>query len=365
MKGGTDSWVEAQVGMSLEPGDSIKTGDDSSAEITFFDGSTIELEAGTEIEVVSLDISSDTGSTTITLQQTIGTTISRVTKLLDPASRYEIETPDGVAAVRGSVMKVQVTETEDGTTWVINIEGEIWVFANGVELQIPEGRTCVIIFGQSPELIPVESPEDGPEDGPIYIHIPGGGFNPILTDLAIDKSDNSDPVDPGTNLIYSLQITNNGPSNSTGVVVLDVLPSGVSFVSATDGGTYDPGSHTVSWAIGTLAKDASTSVNTTVNVNESTPPGIITNSAIVVANENDYYLDNNTATEVTTINTVTVVEPAKINARIDTGPTAWIYIWDNTTGGWATDEDTGNPVDGTNHLTSASAPIKVAGGYSY
>ena len=104
MKAGTASWTEAEVGMSLEVGDSIKTGDDSSAEITFFDGSTIELQAGTEIEIASLDISPDTGSTTITLEQTIGNTISRVTKLLDPASRYEVETPSGVVAVSGSAM---------------------------------------------------------------------------------------------------------------------------------------------------------------------------------------------------------------------------------------------------------------------
>jgi hypothetical protein len=151
MKAGTASWIEAEVGMSLGVGDSIKTGDDSSAEITFFDGSTIELQAGTEIEIASLDISADTGSTTITLEQTIGNTISRVTKLLDPASRYEVETPTGVVAVRGSVMQVYVIE--DGTTWIINLEGDIWAVGEGVELQIPEGRQCISRPGQPPELI--------------------------------------------------------------------------------------------------------------------------------------------------------------------------------------------------------------------
>ncbi|MGB5926048.1 MAG: FecR domain-containing protein [Dehalococcoidia bacterium] len=153
MKAGTASWIEAEVGMSLGVGDSIKTGDDSSAEITFFDGSTIELQAGTEIEIASLDISADTGSTTITLEQTIGNTISRVTKLLDPASRYEVETPTGVVAVRGSVMQVYVIE--DGTTWIINLEGDIWAVGEGVELQIPEGRQCISRPGQPPELIDV------------------------------------------------------------------------------------------------------------------------------------------------------------------------------------------------------------------
>jgi hypothetical protein len=151
MKAGMDSWAEAEEGMSLGVGDSIKTGDSSGAEITFFDGSTIELEAGTEIKITSLDISPDTGSTTITLEQSIGNTISRVTKLVDPASRYEVETPSGAAAVRGSTMQVYVME--DGTTWAINLEGDIWAVAQGVELQIPEGQQCITRPGQPPELI--------------------------------------------------------------------------------------------------------------------------------------------------------------------------------------------------------------------
>ena len=286
MKAGTDSWIEAQVGMSLGPGDVIKSSDGSSAEITFFDGSTIELRAGTEIEVATLDIATDTGSTTISLQQAIGTTISRVTKLVDPASRYEVETPAGVAAVRGSVMLVSVIE--DGTTWITNKKGNMWAIAQGVELQIPEWLQCIIIPGQPPRLISLG------RSG-------GGGSERIVTDLAIDKSDSSDPVDPGTNLIYTLQITNNGPSDSTGAVIVDALPSGVSFVSATDGGTYDPSSHTVSWAIGTLANGASISVNITVTVNESTTADTITNSAAVDANERDNDPTNDTTTEDTTI----------------------------------------------------------------
>ncbi len=149
MKAGTDDWIEGAVEMSLEVGDALKTGDDSGAEITFFDGSTMELETGTEIEITSLDIS-DTGVTTITLMQTIGTTISRVTKFLDPASRYEVETPTGVVAVRGSGVEIHVME--DGTSWGCNLEGDIWAAAEGVQLEVPEGRCCIIKPGYPPEL---------------------------------------------------------------------------------------------------------------------------------------------------------------------------------------------------------------------
>jgi len=151
MKTGTSSWTEPEVGMCLGPGDCIKCGGNSAAEITFLDGSTIELDAGTEIEIIALNISTETDSVTIRVKQTIGRIIFRVVKIIDPASRYEVETPAGVVAIRGSAAEIYVTE--DGTTWVCNLEGDIWASAQGVDLQIPEGRCCVIRPGQPPTLI--------------------------------------------------------------------------------------------------------------------------------------------------------------------------------------------------------------------
>lgn len=157
MKAGTDDWIEAEVEMELEVGDTIKTSDNSSAEITFFDGSTMELGAGTEIEILSLDIACDTGVTTITLEQIIGDTISRVTGILDPASSYEVETPTGVVGVRGSGVEIRVIfgnpHYEDGTTLVTNLEGNIYTIAQGVEVEVPEGQQCIMSPGQPPELI--------------------------------------------------------------------------------------------------------------------------------------------------------------------------------------------------------------------
>jgi VCBS repeat-containing protein len=199
MEAGTDSWTEGQVGMSLEDGDIIKTGDDSSAEITFFDGSTIELQPGTEVEIATLAIT-DTGCTTVTLEQTIGATISRVANIIDPASRYEIETATGAAAVRGSIMVVCVTE--EGVSWVANQRGNIWTVAQGVELQVPEKRKSILRPLVPPELMPpnrLPLPEDDAfttdEQHPVTIASPGlllNDFDPDVYDLllvtAVDTS---------------------------------------------------------------------------------------------------------------------------------------------------------------------------------
>jgi len=140
MKEGTDDWVPAEQGTELDIGDALKTSGNSSAEITFFDGSTMELWPDTEIEILSLDFACDTGITTVGLLQTIGTTISRVTAILDPASSYEVETPSGVVGVRGSGVKIQILRNNftyvDGTTIVTNLEGNIYVIAQGVELAL-------------------------------------------------------------------------------------------------------------------------------------------------------------------------------------------------------------------------------------
>jgi uncharacterized repeat protein (TIGR01451 family) len=224
MNGGTDSWTGAQVGMSLETGDSVKTDDSSSADITFLDGSTIELEANTEIEIVSLEISTDTGSKTIKLRQAIGDTISRVEKLVDSASCYEVETPACVAAVRGSDMQVNVIE--DGTTWVTNLEGDIWVIANGVELQIPEGRKCIVISGQPPQLVTETS--DGGGGG-------GGGFSPN-PDISITKMPDLMQAHEGDAITYTYTITNPGNVPLSRVSVTDDKIEDVTYQSGDSNG---------------------------------------------------------------------------------------------------------------------------------
>jgi len=207
MKAGTDDWIEAEVEMELEVGDTIKTGDNSGAEITFFDGSTIELEAGTQIEILSLDLACDTGVTTITLEQMIGDTISRVEKILDPASSYEVETPSGVVGVRGSGVRIQVffddLHYEDGT-----LEGNIYTIAQGVELQVPEGEQCILIPGQPPNLMPVAKDDIAVtnEHTPVIIHVLNNDYDPDVGDtLTVDS------VTQGTNGF----VTNNYGHNVT------------------------------------------------------------------------------------------------------------------------------------------------------
>jgi VCBS repeat-containing protein len=191
METGTASWTEGQVGMSLVEGDSVKTGSNSSAEITFFDGNTIELEADTEIEITA--VSTDTDGTTVTITQTIGTIVTRLTQLLDPASSYETVTPSGVTSVRGypgHPTTAVVGVTWNGTTWIANQGGNISTEGNGVPLLIPEGQKGLVMPGLPPGLMPPNLPPLAHDDAfvtnehhPLIITRPGVLFNDFDPDV--------------------------------------------------------------------------------------------------------------------------------------------------------------------------------------
>jgi uncharacterized repeat protein (TIGR01451 family) len=73
--------------------------------------------------------------------------------------------------------------------------------------------------------------------------------------------DNPTP-DVGTNVVFTINVTNNGPSDATGVEVTDQLPSGYAFVSSD--GTYDDA--TGIWTIGDIALGQTSTLNITATV---------------------------------------------------------------------------------------------------
>jgi VCBS repeat-containing protein len=406
MKEGANDWVLAESETELKVGDSIKTGNSSGADITFFDGSTMELKENTEIEILSLDLACDTGVTTITLEQTIGTTISRVTALLDPASSYEVETSTGVAGVRGSILIVTVGG--NGTTLITNVEGNIYAIGQDVELQIPEGRTGIIESGQEPELVndPPVAEDDAAttdEDNSVTVTAPGVLSNDsdpnvgdTLTVIAVNTSgsvgavsawdaDGSFTYDPNgqfeylqagdsatDNFIYAVSDSDDGTDTATVTITINGVND--SPVAVNDSAITDEDTPVI---IDVLDNDLDVDGDTLTvdSVTQGTNGSVINNSSNVTYtpalsfNGTDSFSytvsDGNGGTDTATVTVnVTIIEtPATINVQIDTGPTASIFIWDDTTDGWATDVDTQEPVDGTNHLTSDT--IAVAAGHYY
>ncbi|AWK06841.1 hypothetical protein HYN56_22470 [Flavobacterium crocinum] len=86
-----------------------------------------------------------------------------------------------------------------------------------------------------------------------------------ISDLSLLKTVATASPNVGENAVFTIVVTNNGPSNATGIVVTDQLPSGYSFVSATPSvGTFD--SNSGGWSVGNLANSASATLSITARV---------------------------------------------------------------------------------------------------
>ena len=115
----------------------------------------------------------------------------------------------------------------------------------------------------------------------------------LCSDVSVSKTvNNSSPV-IGSNVIFTITATNNGPSSVTGVSVNDILPSGYTYVSSSvpAGTTYNNVSGL--WSIGNLNNGQSVSLLITATVN---PTGSLTNTAnITSSNQPDLNTSNNTS----------------------------------------------------------------------
>jgi uncharacterized repeat protein (TIGR01451 family) len=130
---------------------------------------------------------------------------------------------------------------------------------------------------------------------------------PAGADLSITKSGDPNPVLSGNRLIYTLTVTNHGPTSATGVIVTDPLPDSVHFNSVTASqGTCTrstttnplPKGGTLTCNLGNLANGTSATIKSVVT---ATTPGTLINTARVSGNETDPNPGDNSATATTIV----------------------------------------------------------------
>ena len=121
-------------------------------------------------------------------------------------------------------------------------------------------------------------------------------------DLRLAKSGTPDPVIGGSEVTYTLTVTNDGPNDSAGFNVVDTLPAGVTLVPGSfsgSGWSFDAGTMTATYP-GTLADGASASFTFRALVGVGS--GNVVNAAVVnagaVADPNP---GNNTAEAITAV----------------------------------------------------------------
>ena len=123
-------------------------------------------------------------------------------------------------------------------------------------------------------------------------------------DLSITKVGSPNPVLQNTTLTYTLTVTNNGLQNALGVLVVDSLPTQVSYISSSwvngsNSGGCSQVAGTVSCTIGAMASGATATVTI---VTTAITPSLAVNTALVSpVGVTDPDLTNNTATFASTI----------------------------------------------------------------
>src|SRR2546430_386158 len=135
---------------------------------------------------------------------------------------------------------------------------------------------------------------------------PAWAWIPPQADLSITKTGSPDPVAPGTNLTYLIQVSNAGPDAATAVTVADLVPSGTTFVSLASPAAWTcvtpmvGGSGAISCTISILGVGATASFTLVVKVTAG-DGATITNTATVGSATTDLNPGNNTATATTKV----------------------------------------------------------------
>lgn len=100
--------------------------------------------------------------------------------------------------------------------------------------------------------------------------------------LGLAKTTTTTHAVPGDTVVYDITVTNLGTSDSEPTQVADALPTGVTFVSATDGGAYDSASRTVTWEVPALERDTSVVFSVSVTIDAQQDDTAIQNRAELV-----------------------------------------------------------------------------------
>ena len=96
-------WKPISTGQALSAGQHVRTQVLSSAALLFYDGSRTQLGPATEVAIEKINAPTS-GPRTILLAQLSGSTDHQVAHSSDPASRYEVHTPNGTSSCQGDAL---------------------------------------------------------------------------------------------------------------------------------------------------------------------------------------------------------------------------------------------------------------------
>lgn len=194
-------WAALKVGTVLKSGAVIKTAADGQVDLFLGqNGPVVRVTQATEMGVDKLSINKTDAETVIETQLDLkaGTILGNVKKLAQ-ASRYEVKTPKGTCAIRGTEYRISDTGN------VVVKSGNVVVNYNGRSYDVGPGQQ----FNPSTQAV-----ENAPTEvaGTVWIVVePGGetggtgGAGPVIIDLP------TTPISPGATDVAPTEPTHPHP----------------------------------------------------------------------------------------------------------------------------------------------------------
>ncbi len=113
---------------------------------------------------------------------------------------------------------------------------------------------------------------------------------------------------PNSTITYTITSTNNGPDSAESVLIQDPLPAGLTFVSADNGGTYNPATRNVIWPVIPTLLNGNSVIRTITATVPATLGTSLTNTAYTDSSTFDPNRANNNSSQPTSQVPTTIID---------------------------------------------------------
>ncbi|MFC2105366.1 lamin tail domain-containing protein, partial [Candidatus Bipolaricaulota bacterium] len=313
---------------------------------------------------VDVTLNSDIPGVTIVTASWNGTVLGSSVSASDPADKTWVS--PGLSIAKTGPTSAAVGETIAYTITVINtgavtlhnvvvtdaklgLNVNLGTLAPGGSTTLIPAPTYVISEADLPGPVENTAIADSDETDPVSDdHVVN--LRTSLADLVVDKTVDEPINVEGGIVTFTVTVTNDGPGDTTGVVLRDALPLGLVYISDNGGGDYSDVSNR--WEVGTLLLGASASLQISALADAGTAGTTITNTALVI--ETDVEDPDESNNEDSADVTIVAADLAVIKTVDEPTPTEGDTIV------WTVTVTNNGPVDATGVVLSDILPDGLA-----